>query len=73
MTMGNKTSDRSNSKKPHILEIRDIPSIAKYIKSEECKNVFVMVSSAVDIGLSMSGIELKRSDTAGRRYIHCQG
>ena len=35
-----------------ILEGRDVPSIAKYMKSKDCRKVFVMVSSGVpDHGL----------------------
>jgi NAD-dependent histone deacetylase SIR2 len=45
--MGNELSERLMDSGPYILESRDIPSIAKYIKSEQCKKVFVMVSYSV--------------------------
>jgi hypothetical protein len=48
--MGNEKStskDRpSNSlERSCTLEARDLPSVAKYMKSDECKNVFVLVST----------------------------
>lgn len=30
--------------KPKVLEARDIPAIAKYIKSDQCKNIMLMVT-----------------------------
>lgn len=43
--MGNEASSRSIDFEvpPEVLEGRDIRSLAKYIKSDECKNIFVMV------------------------------
>ena len=43
--MGNEASHVEYEGPPEVLEGRDIPSLAKYIKSENCKNVFVMVSN----------------------------
>lgn len=42
--MGNEVSSVDFEGPPEVLEGRDIPSLAKYIKSDECKNIFVMVS-----------------------------
>ena len=44
--MGNELSTAYEGP-PEILESRDIPSIAKYMKSEQCKQVFVMVSEGM--------------------------
>ena len=41
--MGNEVSSVDFEGPPEVLEGRDIPSLAKYIKSDECKNIFVMV------------------------------
>ena len=48
--MGNKESASndgifSSVDRPSVLETRDIRSIAKYMKSDECQNVYVMVCS----------------------------
>ena len=47
--MGNEESKSkkglfSSLERPHILEARDLVSVAKYIKSDECHNVYIMVS-----------------------------
>lgn len=34
---------RVNSQTPKVLKKKDIPSIAQYIKSKDCKNIFLMV------------------------------
>lgn len=44
--MGNEVSTAEFEGPPELLEGRDIASLAKYIKSEQCRNVFVMVSAA---------------------------
>lgn len=43
--MGNEVSQVEYEGPPEVLEGRDIPSLAKYIKSDKCKNVFLMVSA----------------------------
>lgn len=48
--MGNKESASndgifSSLDQSHALEARDLPSVAKYMKSDECQNIFVMVRS----------------------------
>lgn len=45
--MGNEMSTTEYEGPPELLEGRDIPSIAKYIKSDQCKNIFVMVCSFI--------------------------
>jgi len=47
--MGNEESTSkkglfSSLERPHTLEARDLGSVAKYIKSDECNNVYIMVS-----------------------------
>ncbi len=42
--MGNDISKEGFDGPPEVLKGRDIASVAKYIKSKDCKNVFVMVS-----------------------------
>lgn len=37
------TGDDSDDEQSPLFEAKDIPSLAKYIKSSECKNVFLMV------------------------------
>jgi NAD+-dependent protein deacetylase SIR2 len=51
--MGNDMSTTPHEGPPVILEGRDIPSVAKYIKSEGCTNVFFMVGA---LRLSYSGM-----------------
>jgi hypothetical protein len=44
MTFSSFRSRRSqHSRKPKVLKGKDIPSLAEYIKSEDCKNVILMV------------------------------
>ena len=50
LEMGNKESASndglfSSLDRPSTLEARDLRSVAKYMKSDECQNVFVMVCS----------------------------
>jgi len=47
--MGNEesTSNKglfSSLERPQTLEARDLGSVAKYMKSDECNNVYIMVS-----------------------------
>lgn len=41
--MGNEVSTVDYEGPPQVLKGRDISSLAKYIKSSECKNVYLMV------------------------------
>ena len=49
--MGNKESANNDAgifssvDRPSVLEARDLRSVAKYIKSDKCENVYVMVRS----------------------------
>ena len=43
MTFGIWNRRSQHSRKPKVLKGKDIPSLAEYIKSEECKNVILMV------------------------------
>lgn len=48
--MGNEESTssdglRGSPQRSPALEVRDLRSVAKYIKSEDCQNIFVMVRS----------------------------
>lgn len=50
LEMGNKESSSndgifSSLDRPSVLEARDVRSVAKYIKSDKCKNIYVMVRS----------------------------
>ena len=50
LKMGNKESASndgvfSSPDRPSVLEVRDLRSVAKYMKSDKCKNVYVMVRS----------------------------
>ncbi|KAI0699319.1 DHS-like NAD/FAD-binding domain-containing protein [Cerioporus squamosus] len=47
---------------PEVLESKDIPSIAKYMKSEQCKKVFVMLGAGVS---TAAGIPDFRSPETG--------
>ncbi|KIO29398.1 hypothetical protein M407DRAFT_242626 [Tulasnella calospora MUT 4182] len=47
---------------PIVLEGRDIPSIAKFLKSDECKNVFLMVGAGIS---TSAGIPDFRSPDTG--------
>ncbi|OBZ71190.1 NAD-dependent protein deacetylase hst2-1 [Grifola frondosa] len=47
---------------PEVLEARDLASVAKYMKSEECKNVFVMIGAGVS---TSAGIPDFRSPGTG--------
>lgn len=38
------------SQPAEVLEGKDLPSIAKYISSEKCNNVFLMVSLSICLG-----------------------
>ncbi|EKM49560.1 uncharacterized protein PHACADRAFT_131245 [Phanerochaete carnosa HHB-10118-sp] len=49
--MGNEQSQEEYEGLPEILEDRDIPSIAKYMKSDKCKNIFVMVRVSTSAGI----------------------
>lgn len=60
--MGNELSERVSGPDSFILESRDISSIAKYIKSEQCKNVFVMLGAGVS---TSAGIPDFRSPETG--------
>ena len=40
--LGGSQSGKDNGSS--VLESKDLPGLAKYIKSKECRNVFVMVS-----------------------------
>lgn len=41
--MGNEVSNVEYEGPPNVLKGRDIQSVAEYIKSDECKNVYLMV------------------------------
>lgn len=47
---------------PGILEARDLPSVARYMQSKECKNVFVMLGAGVS---TSAGIPDFRSPETG--------
>ncbi|EMD39911.1 hypothetical protein CERSUDRAFT_112158 [Gelatoporia subvermispora B] len=47
---------------PEVLEGRDIPSVAKYMKSEQCKNIVVMLGAGVS---TSAGIPDFRSPDTG--------
>ncbi|KZT12086.1 NAD-dependent deacetylase sirtuin-2 [Laetiporus sulphureus 93-53] len=47
---------------PEILEARNLPSVAKYMKSEECKNIFIMLGAGVS---TSAGIPDFRSPETG--------
>ncbi|KAG8985666.1 Sir2 histone deacetylase Hst2 [Tulasnella sp. 427] len=47
---------------PIVLEGRDIPSVAKFLKSDECKNVFLMVGAGIS---TSAGIPDFRSPDTG--------
>ena len=49
-----------------VLEGRDLSSIAKYMKSPQCKRVFVMVGTSA--GLLLRAAEVSRSSA---RVRHC--
>ncbi|KAG8882816.1 Sir2 histone deacetylase Hst2 [Tulasnella sp. 332] len=48
--------------KPKVLEARDIPSIAKYIKSNQCKNIMLMTGAGIS---TSAGIPDFRSKDTG--------
>jgi len=50
------------SQKPKVLKGKDIPSLAEYIKSEECKNVILMLGAGVS---TSAGIPDFRSPETG--------
>ncbi|KIP08947.1 hypothetical protein PHLGIDRAFT_29303 [Phlebiopsis gigantea 11061_1 CR5-6] len=62
--MGNEASSRPIDFEvpPEVLEGRDIRSLAKYIKSDECKNIFVMLGAGVS---TSAGIPDFRSPETG--------
>lgn len=60
--MGNEQSQGPYDGPPKVLEARDIPSIAKYIKSDKCKNIFVMMGAGVS---TSAGIPDFRSPGTG--------
>lgn len=45
--MGNELSAVDYDGPPKVLKGRDIPSLAEYIKSKQCENVFLMVSAMI--------------------------
>ncbi|PPQ68375.1 hypothetical protein CVT24_004796 [Panaeolus cyanescens] len=53
---------KHDSRKPKVLKRRDIPSLAKYIKSERCKNVFFMIGAGIS---TSAGIPDFRSPKTG--------
>ncbi|KAG9009524.1 Sir2 histone deacetylase Hst2 [Tulasnella sp. JGI-2019a] len=50
------------SRRPKVLERLDIPSIAKYIKSDKCKNIFLMTGAGIS---TSAGIPDFRSPDTG--------
>lgn len=57
---------------PQVLESLDLPGIAKYIKSDACKNIFVMVSSVSNADSfvpNQSILTVLLQAGAGIRYI----
>ncbi|GJF00694.1 NAD-dependent deacetylase sirtuin-2 [Phanerochaete sordida] len=60
--MGNEQSQGQHEGPPEVLEDRDIPSLAKYIKSDKCKNIFVMMGAGVS---TSAGIPDFRSPETG--------
>ncbi|KAF8157982.1 DHS-like NAD/FAD-binding domain-containing protein [Crassisporium funariophilum] len=53
---------RVHSGKPKVLKSRDVPSIAEYIKSKECKNIILMLGAGVS---TSAGIPDFRSPETG--------
>ena len=63
--MGNELSTAYEGP-PEILEGRDIPSIAKYMKSQGCKKVFVMVRSCDGKGVAV--VLIRRGGVTARSW-----
>ncbi|KAH9950567.1 DHS-like NAD/FAD-binding domain-containing protein [Amylocystis lapponica] len=60
--MGVEQSTQYDKGPPEVLEALDLPSVAKYLKSEECRNVFVMLGAGVS---TSAGIPDFRSPKTG--------
>lgn len=58
--MGNEVSNLEYEGPPEVLKGRDIQSVADYIKSDQCKNVFLMVSVLFTPLRSSRGLILSR-------------
>lgn len=51
---------------PAVLDAHDLPSIAKYLKSEKCENVFLMVNLMLSVILKV----LSHVSAGGRCVNH---
>ncbi|KAF5317536.1 hypothetical protein D9619_013222 [Psilocybe cf. subviscida] len=65
--MAPRSSNRTQSRKPQVLDALDIPSLAKYIKSERCENVMLMLGAGISTSAGIPDFRSPKTEYGNKR------